>query len=88
MAKYYVVCHDIRTVISGPHIESPEEAAIEALLNGAKHGARLAPVMIVSEKGFDLNSHGENEDQIYATDKIMQAAGFDFGEECGGCNGC
>jgi hypothetical protein len=74
MAKYYVVSGKLKVVISGPHITCARQAACEALLMFRDH--RLAPLILVNQRGFDLHSHNENEDVVLSTEEIAKEAGI------------
>ncbi len=82
MSKYYVLSGEIKTVVSAPHIENHEQAACEAVLSCMTEGVSAAPLIIVSERGFDLHEHGDNEDVVFATQDILKKAGFLFEEGC------
>jgi len=79
--KYYVVSNEVRHVVGGPHITSPREAAKEAMLQCFQEGVCIAPVIVVSERGFSLYEHGDDEDDVYSTEDILKEAGFTFEDE-------
>jgi hypothetical protein len=81
MSKYYVVSGEIRVIISAPHINNHEDAACEAMLQYLQEGVSCAPLIIVSERGFDFHSHGSEEDKVFATNDILIKSGFIFEEE-------
>lgn len=74
--KFYVQSGQMQVVIAGPHIESPEDAACEALLKYIPLGAIVAPLMLISERGFDFNEHDITEDGVFATAEMLQKAGM------------
>lgn len=78
MNKYYVLSGMLRMVISAPYINTPEEAAVEACITYInKHGGIfLAPVIMVSERGFDLMEHDHNEDEAFAMIDILGKTGL------------
>jgi hypothetical protein len=78
MGKYYVLSGQVRRIIAAPHITDSKTAAIEACLqhsNGLVIGD-LAPLIIVSERGFDFNIHEQSEDTIFSTVDILTEAGL------------
>lgn len=77
--KYYVRSLELEVVIAGEHIESPMDAACEALLTHYKDH-KLSPFIIVNERGFDYWGHHHTEDTLLDTDKVMAKAGFTFEE--------
>jgi hypothetical protein len=83
--KYYVISGEIRTVIAAPHINSCEEAACEAMLKGMTEGVSASPMIVVSERGFELYTHGPTEDICFATQDILKKAGFKFEEDDNEC---
>lgn len=76
--KYYVQSGSYKSVIAGPHIESPEDAATESLINSAFTGKtqRLSYSVIVSVRGFDFHSHELEEDYTFKTEDILKKAGL------------
>ena len=77
MGKYYVQSGQLQVVIAGPHIENPKSAACEALLQYLPHGIVLAPLILISERGFDwFNHHTKEDDFVFATVDILKLAGM------------
>jgi hypothetical protein len=74
--KFYVRSKDLKVVIGGNHIKSHREAAKEALLQFFTSHISIAPLIIVSEKGFDYHAHNEEEDSVFDTMTILREAGF------------
>lgn len=81
MGKYYVRSGQVRAVISAPHIQSPEDAACEAMLTYLQEGVNVAPKIAVSQRGFDLFNHDINEDVIFDTEEILVKSGFIFEDD-------
>ena len=88
MAKYYVQSGPFQLILSAPHIETAEDAAIEAVLIGAKRGSYIAEGILVSERGFDFFAHNNivcsNDltdstwnDHEFKTQYILRKAGID-----------
>ena len=75
MGKYYIQTGQIKVVLSAPWIENAEEAACEALL---QYACTLtpAPLIIVSERGFECNLHEHNEDSFFATVDLLKKTGL------------
>lgn len=73
VAKYYVISGMLKCVIGAPHIACPRQAACEAIL--MNRDKSLAPLIIVNERGFELNSH-EEEDVVLATVDILKESGL------------
>lgn len=78
MNKYYVLSGMLKMVISAPHIKTREDAAVEAcIIHINKHGGVfLAPIIMVSERGFDLMKHDQNEDEAFAMIDILAKTGL------------
>jgi len=74
--KFYVKSHKLEVVVGGPHITNAEEAAIEAFLRHYKYGTTLAPLTVISKRGFDYLIHDHNEDTIMQTESILKKAGM------------
>lgn len=74
MKKFYVMSGELKVVIGGPHIGCARQAACEALLMFREH--RLAPIMVISQRGFDVNEHEDNEDVFLDTEEIACEAGL------------
>jgi hypothetical protein len=72
MAKYYVTSGEMEVVIAGPHIESAKDAACEAILSFRNY--ELAPLIVVSEQGFDLSYH--KQDVVFSTVEIAKLCGL------------
>lgn len=72
--KYYVKSKQLEVVIGGAHINTPEEAAIEAVLRHCGEKI-LSPNMVVSERGFNFFNHDEG-DVFLITKDILKKAGF------------
>jgi hypothetical protein len=76
MGKFYCISGNLQKILSAPHIESYEDAACEAILIGGKEGVSLAPLIIVSELGFDLHSHPADSDKVFATNLLLKKTGL------------
>jgi hypothetical protein len=50
------------------------------MLTNLQEGVTAAPLIIVSERGFDFHNHGQDEDIVFATNDILVKAGFIFDE--------
>lgn len=74
MGKYYVVSGEMEVVIAGPHVETARQAACEALLSFRE--PKLAPLIVVSERGFQLFEHKDGTDQVFSTVDISKEAGI------------
>jgi hypothetical protein len=74
--KFYVVSNELKMVIGAPHIMSQEDAACEAVLLTSGKGLCLAPLIVVSERGFDYFTHEIEEDRILVTHEILKKAGL------------
>ena len=74
--KFYVQSGQMKVVIAGSHINSSEDAACEALLTYVPKGMVIAPLMIVSERGFDFNAHETAEDNVFSTRDMLKLAGM------------
>jgi hypothetical protein len=74
MSKYYIISGELEAVIAGPHISCPRQAAIEAVLTFKNKS--LAPLMIISERGFDVFGHDEAQDIVLATVDILKESGM------------
>jgi len=76
MAKYYVQTGMIRVVMAGPHLENAEDAACEALLQYVGKGLDPAPIILVSERGFECNLHEHIEDSFFSTVDLLIKTGL------------
>jgi len=74
VGKYYVISGELQTVLCGNHIACARQAACEAVLMNV--GKQLAPMIVVNERGFDLNSHTDTEDSVFATINILKESGL------------
>ena len=74
--KFYIQTGQLKVIIAAPHIETPEDAACEALLTYVPKGAVIAPLMLVSERGHEFNTHDMTEDCVLATVDILKRAGM------------
>ena len=74
MAKYYVLSGKLQCVIGASHIACPRQAACEAILMYREKD--ISPLIVISERGFDLHSHNESEDVVLATVDILKEAGL------------
>ena len=75
MAKYYIQTGAIQAILAAPWIENAEDAACEALLMYAQR-LMPAPLIIVSERGFECNKHEPNEDSFFATVDLLKKTGL------------
>lgn len=78
--KCYVQSGEIKAMVGGPHIEDEETAACEVMLKHMTEGKSAAPLIIVSQRGFEFQNHGPEEDTVFATQDILKKAGFIFEE--------
>jgi hypothetical protein len=87
MGKFYVISGEIKAVISAPHIEDAEQAACEVLLTCINEHISPAPILIVSQRGFDLHEHSPSEDVVFATNLLLKKTGLlcepDYNDEKG-----
>lgn len=74
MAKYYVVSGELEVVIAGPHVVSPKDAACEAIMMFREK--TLAPLIVVSEIGFNLFNHKDAQDSVFSTVEIAKDCGI------------
>ena len=74
MSKYYVQSRELKRVIAGPHIKTPEDAAIEAVLSSKSR--KLSHTIIVSVRGFEFHFHDDDEDLAFNTKDILKKAGL------------
>jgi hypothetical protein len=74
MSKFYIQSGELQTVIAGEHIETAEQAACEALLITKTN--EIAPLIVVSERGFDLVDHQQGDDTFFATVDILKKTGL------------
>jgi len=84
LGKFYVLSGEIKTIISAPHIKTAQQAACEAMLINTRTNfaeACPAPLIAVSEKGFDLTDHQQGDDFFFATVDILKKAGFNINGE-------
>lgn len=72
MAKYYVTSGELYVTIAGSHIETPKDAACEAILSFRNR--ELAPLIVVSEEGFNLSQH--KQDVVFSTIEIAKLCGL------------
>lgn len=78
--KYYIKSGQLEYVMAGPHIESEKDAACESILclkdkilNGE---IRLAPSIMISQRGLDLFDHEVKEDICFNTKEILKESGL------------
>jgi len=78
MAKFYIQSGPkFSMILGGPHLNTAEEAAIEAIQIGARRQSLIADNIIVSERGFDFYSREvDRQDYLFQTEEILQKAGF------------
>lgn len=64
--KYYILSGQLKTIVNA---DDTEKAACNALLNNT--GVWLSPLICVSERGFDVLEHEQNEDEFFDTYELL-----------------